>query len=238
MKTRTMKNAIVTKSQLAAELECGSGTLSRIRDLPVRPDGQLNRAEVLQWLSYYTSGFGGGWGARRGKAGLQERAARLLKGQPASEGTDATDGHGTVTAPVADPFAGIDTEGPEYIARRELLDRILGNAQVIPELALKLGCQDMGLAITFYEIFRTLVLALTDGIEAEVFDWSCGDDIPNPHMDYAKLAAKHKVPYGPESETRAEALWTSLDKLTESGEFTRMLPSRQAPKTRRPKKRV
>jgi len=83
MKKRTMKqSAVVTKADLARELGCGSGSLSRVPDLPVRPDGKLHRSKVLGFLARQTSGFGGGWmdGGTRGP-GLAERAAALLDGR-------------------------------------------------------------------------------------------------------------------------------------------------------------
>ncbi len=147
---------------------------------------------------------------------------------PASGGADASDGRGASTAPVVDRFAGVDTAGPVYLARRELLDTILGNSCIIPELALKLGCRDMGLAVALYEMFRSLVIDLTDGIEAEVYDWAGNDDIPDPDQDYKALAKKYRLSYGPKSEARADTLCEALEKLTGESELERMLQSRKA----------
>jgi hypothetical protein len=72
---------IVTRAQLAAELGCARSRMTQLtaEGMPMRPDGKLNRLEVLQWLTRYHSGHGGGWSEQmRGKAGLEERARKLL----------------------------------------------------------------------------------------------------------------------------------------------------------------
>jgi hypothetical protein len=180
MKTRTMKNAIVTKSQLAAELECGSGTLSRIRDLPVQPDGQLNRVEVLQWLAYYTSGFGGGWGARRGKAGLQERAARLLDGGEAEVPEAEPDTASFTLEEFREEWRKARREG-ELFAANQL--RRPGNVAIIAGLAAAFGCDAAG--AYGMAIWYSFLIA----------GWVCDDDeFTEYEYDWAPLAERLGVP--------------------------------------------
>ncbi|MCC6861671.1 MAG: hypothetical protein IT158_24085 [Bryobacterales bacterium] len=77
---------IVTKAELARELQCSKGAIAYYVSrggLPVRADGKLDREAALRWLVQYSSGVGGGWfgGSGRG-AGLVERAEALLAGEP------------------------------------------------------------------------------------------------------------------------------------------------------------
>lgn len=87
-----MTDTIITRAQLAAELECSRSRMTQLagEGMPMRPDGKLNRLEVLRWLTRYHSGHGGGWSEQmRGKPGIEERARKLLgeSGKPA--GTSA-----------------------------------------------------------------------------------------------------------------------------------------------------
>jgi hypothetical protein len=83
MKQASMKQSVVTKAQLARELDCPRGTVTRLcqRGMPTRPDGRLDRLASLQHIADSTSGFNGGWtGNWRGKEDLNTRAKRLLGG--------------------------------------------------------------------------------------------------------------------------------------------------------------
>lgn len=69
---------IVTKASLAAELGCSRSRLSQLKGMPIRPDGKLNRPEVLAWIIKFKSGHRGGWHEGiRGKD-LHTRAKALL----------------------------------------------------------------------------------------------------------------------------------------------------------------
>ncbi len=59
-----MTDATITKAELARELDLSRARISQLCKigLPVRPDGKLNRAEVLAWVKRYCSPYAGGWG--------------------------------------------------------------------------------------------------------------------------------------------------------------------------------
>jgi hypothetical protein len=78
------KEAVVSKSALARELDCSPSSISALvdRGLPVRLDGKLDRQAALRWITDATTGSRGGWGEgqARSRADLRERALRLLAG--------------------------------------------------------------------------------------------------------------------------------------------------------------
>ena len=77
-----MKNTVVSKADLARELDCPRSRVTQLTHagMPVRSDGKLDRLTALRWIVFYTSGAGGGWwGSLRGKPSIYDRAQALLK---------------------------------------------------------------------------------------------------------------------------------------------------------------
>ena len=54
---------VITKAELARELDLSPPRISQLckLGLPVRPDGKLNRAEVLAWMKGNVDPSRGGW---------------------------------------------------------------------------------------------------------------------------------------------------------------------------------
>jgi len=70
--------AEISKSELARLLEIDRSTVTRMKGLPVRANGRLDRNEALAWIRMYCSSHGGGWTTRKGGPGIAARAEALL----------------------------------------------------------------------------------------------------------------------------------------------------------------
>jgi len=100
---------------------------------------------------------------------------------------------------------------------RQVLDTILAGRGVIPDLAVQLGCRDMGVVIALYESFASLVIELAGDLADFSYDWVT-DDIPWVEIDWPGLAEKYGLKYGPESEARGDQLVDRLYELLNASE--------------------
>jgi hypothetical protein len=102
MRSIEMKDALITKAQLARALGCAPSSITSLiaRGLPVSEDGRLDRRAALAWIAKSTSGSAGGWSEQtRGRQDIRERAKRLLEGGPKAPPKTATRPAPTQDAP-------------------------------------------------------------------------------------------------------------------------------------------
>lgn len=181
---------VVTKAQLAAELDCPRGTVSRLvkRGLPVRKDGRLNRLATLRFIVHAMTGYRGGWGGARrdGKEDLNTRAKRLLGEQaPKAQRPRGADRGESLTS-------------EELVACREqLLDYIRAHAgERLPILARELGLPEY-VALDAFNLFDCLLAG-------------CGADDLTPDYEWDS-AGEGGAPMTPEQEKQADTLLERID---------------------------
>jgi hypothetical protein len=129
MKTmKTVKNEQeISKRQLARELDCSPGTITRLVSdgvIQVLSSGLIDRLAALRAIMAQTSGFGGGWTVARSKVSLAERAEQLLKTLVPTR------------APKQEPFPPDLAAGMVFLCGR-LRDRI--RFEGLQEFAIELG---------------------------------------------------------------------------------------------------
>ena len=78
------RKTLISQAALSRTLGCSRSSVSKMvsRGLPVREDGQIDRAVALKWIVNSSSGAGGGWDADHGRVSLRERAQAILDGAP------------------------------------------------------------------------------------------------------------------------------------------------------------
>jgi hypothetical protein len=198
-----MKDVRITKSALARALGCAKSRITQLaaHGLPTREDGRLDRREARTWIAHNISGESWYGGIRGGKISLPERAAALLVGKPPKPSRRST--------PKPQPVEFADDQP----TARELLDTLtLGSGRIVP-MALKLGAT-MPQALAVASMFRDLVVVLGGDLVDRIVDWDADDDIREPDIDIAELAAKFGIEgHLPEWEREADALAECADPI-------------------------
>src|ERR1044071_4050915 len=99
-----MADALITKAELARELDLSRARISQLCKigLPVRPDGKVNRVEAVAWVKANICSWRGGWwgNLRQNHTGGPERDGHRCRRLPCPAAFPSLANCGTWTFPI------------------------------------------------------------------------------------------------------------------------------------------
>jgi hypothetical protein len=217
-----MTDKVITKADLARELNLSRARISQLchEGLPVRPDGKLNRTEVLSWVKRYCCPYAGGWGM--GLRAKEQKKKRQRAPMPEASMAECGMDFELPQIELGDlPEIDLkdlkDLEIPDLeeearkAAYRQLLDRAVRASEVLPEVLLSMGVRDMGLVHAAADLFTAILFHVAGPFGDAAYDWAANDDFPVVAPKYAELAKRFGVEYDvDEAEKRADELCDGL----------------------------